>query len=159
MSRRPVGLGERDDDGLDALGAQRGDVVAVEGLEDDALVAGVEQSHEGGVEGAGGAGGDEDLGVGVDLETVEGRELFCDALAQAGDAVEARVDVVAVADGLDGGFGDGVRDVGVADALGHVDAADCGAGDGHGADLGLDVAGGEVAEAETSGGRSSERVP
>ena len=46
----PIRGAERDDDGTDAEGVQRGDVVAVEGLKHDALVAWIEQRHQGGVE-------------------------------------------------------------------------------------------------------------
>ena len=100
---RAIWLGQRDQDGLDAQGLERGDVVAVEGLEEQDFVAGVEQGHGGGVEAAGGAGGDQDFGLGVVGEAVVALLLGGDGVAQAGDAVEAGVDVVAVVDGLDGG--------------------------------------------------------
>ena len=57
----------------------------------------------------------------------------------------------AVVDGVFGGLGDGRGDVGIADTLREVDAVHRSTGDGHRADLGLDVAGGEIAEAEDGG--------
>jgi hypothetical protein len=126
-------------------------VVAVERLEEEDVVARVEQGHGGGVETAGGAGGDEDFGFGVVGEGVVAELLGGDGVAEAGDAVEAGVDVVTVVDGLDGGLLDRSGDGSVADALGEVDAADGVAGDGHGADLGLEGAGGEMAEGEARG--------
>ena len=74
---------------------------------------------------------------------------FC-AMASRSDAMpsSAGVDVVAAADGVDGRFDDGVRRVGVADALGHVDAVGGGAGDVHGADFRLHGVGREIAEAK-----------
>jgi len=139
-------------DGTDA--AEHTGVVAVEGLEDEDFVAGIEQGAERCLEGSGGSGGDEDFAVGIDGERVGAGELGGDGVAQARDAVEAGVDVVTVADGALRGFGDDGRRVGVADALGEVDAAHVVAGDGHGANLGLKGARGELAEVEGLGGES-----
>ena len=135
---RPVRSGERDEDRLDAHGAQSSGVVAVSGLEEEDFVAGVEQGHGGGVVGAGDSAGDEDLAVGVDGEAVGAGDLGGDGAAQAGDAFGAGVDVVAGADGGDCALGDDGWDLGVADALGEVDAVDAVAFGGHGANLGLD---------------------
>ena len=97
--------------------------------------------------------------VGVDVQVVEAGEFMRDGVAEEGDALHGGVDVVAGADGVDGGFDDGVRRIGIADALRHVDAAGNGAGGGHGADLGLNQVGGEFAEAEVveCGGRVGHR--
>ena len=81
---------------------ERGDVVAVERLEEQHFVAGIEQRHGGGVQAAGGAAGDQDFALGVVVEAVVALLLCGDGVAQAGDAVQPRVDVVAGADGLDG---------------------------------------------------------
>jgi len=134
----PVGCVKWDGDRGNALRAEGEEVVAVEGLEDEALVAGVEERLEGAVHSAGSAGGDEYLAFWVGGDVVEGGELLRDGFAEAGDAVEACVDVMAIADSADGGLDDGVRWIGVADALGHVDAVDGSAGDVHGANLRLD---------------------
>jgi len=120
-------------------------VVAVEGLEEDDFVAGVEQGHGGGVECAGCAAGDEDFAVGVDFEALEVEDFGGDGLAEAGDAIEAGVDVVAGVDGGDCAVDDGGGWFGVADALGEIDAAEAVALHGHGADFGLEDAGGEFA--------------
>jgi hypothetical protein len=121
-------------------------VVAVEGFEHDALVAGVEQGHECAVHGAGRSAGDENVLMRIGGDAVEALELLRDGFAQGGDAVEAGVDVVAGPDGVDGCFDDRMGRVGVADALRHVDAVDLGAEDGHGPDLGLDEERSELAE-------------
>jgi hypothetical protein len=74
-------------------------VVAVERLEEQHLVAGIEQGHGGGVQTASGAGGDQDFGLRVVGEAVVALLLGGDGVAQASDAVEPGVDVVAVVDG------------------------------------------------------------
>ncbi len=148
----PVGLGQGDENGLDAKRLEGGDMVAVKGLEDEDFVTGVEQGHGGGVEAGGCAGSGEDFGLGVVGEAVVALLLGGDGLAEAGDAVEAGVDVVSVEDGLDGGLLDGGRDGGVTDALGEVDAAGLVAEGGHGADFRLHGAGGKLAEGEARGG-------
>jgi hypothetical protein len=126
-------------------------VIAVERLEEDDFVAGIEEGHAGGLEGTGGSGGDEDFALGVGGDAVVGGELGGDGLAEGRDAVEAGVDVVALVHGLGGAGEDGRGDFGIADALGEVDAAEAVAFDGHGANLGLDEAGRDGAEAEFLG--------
>ena len=138
----PVRLGQRHQDGLDAHGFEGGGVVAVKRLEQEHFVAGIEQGHAGGVESAGGSAGHQDFGFRIVAEAVVALLFFRDGVAQAGDAIEARIDVVA---GADGGVGFGLDDCGdgsVADSLGQVDAADAVAFGGHGADFRLHGSGG-----------------
>ncbi len=66
----PCRSSHRHGDGVDAQGAERVEVVSVERLEEDDLVAGIEEGHRGGIEGSGGTGGDEDFGIGVGGEVV-----------------------------------------------------------------------------------------
>ncbi len=148
----PVWFGEGDEDGLDAHGFESGDVVAVEGLEEQDFVVRIEQGHGGGVESAGGAAGDEDFSLGVVGEAVVFFLLRSDGVAEAGDAVEAGVDVVSRMNGGEGFGFDGRRHGGVADSLGEIDAADAIALGGHGADFRLHGAGRELAEGEAGGG-------
>ena len=148
----PVGLGEGDENGLDAKRFEGGDVVAVKGFEQEDFVAGVEQGHGGGVKAGGCAGGGEDFSFRVVGEGVVALLLLGDGLAEAGDAVEAGVDVVPVEDGLDGGLLHRRGDGGVTDSLGEVDAAGLVTEGGHGADFRLHGAGGELAEGEARGG-------
>ena len=61
---------QRNEDRLDAHGFESGDVVAVERLEEQDLVAGIEQGHGCGVKTAGSAAGDQDFGLGVVVEAV-----------------------------------------------------------------------------------------
>ncbi len=152
----PVGGGggggvEGDGDGLDAEGAEGGEVVAVEGLKEDDFVAGVEQSHDGGVESAGSPGGDEDFAVRVGGDSLEVLDFGGDAGTEAGNAVEAGVDVVTGVDGVLGTVEDGGGGLGVADSLGEIDAAEAVALHGHGADFRLEGAGGEFREGEGGG--------
>ena len=77
-------------------------MVAVEGLEEQDLVAGIEQRHGGGVIAGGSPEATRTSRLGVVVEAVVALLLCGDGLAQAGDAVAAGVDVVAGADGLDG---------------------------------------------------------
>ena len=122
---RPVRLVERhvarDGAGEDRVGA----VVLVVRLEDDDLVARVEQPEHGGHHRLGRAAGDGDLGLGIDrapageLAGGRGRDRVAQRLAAPGDRV--LVDVVA-----DGGRG-GVLELGrareVGEALGQADRA------------------------------------
>ena len=112
-------------------------MVAVERLEDQHLVTGIEQGHGGGVEASAGAGGDQNFAFRVVVEGVVALLLDGDGRAQASDAVQAGVDVVAVVDGLDGRLLHRRRDRRVADALREIDAADPVALDAHGANLRL----------------------
>jgi hypothetical protein len=89
------------------------------------------------------------FGLGVVGKGVVAELLGGDGVAEAGDAVEAGVDVVAVVDGCESFGFDGRRNRSVTDALGEVDAAHGVAGEGHGADFRLHGGGGEVAEGET----------
>jgi hypothetical protein len=75
-------------------------------------------------------------------------KLHRDGVAQAGDAIEPGVDIMALAYCLDGGLLDRCRNRRVADALGEVDAANAIALDTHGADFGLQNAGSKMAERE-----------
>ncbi len=158
---REIGIGERDEDGVDAQRLERGDVVAVEGLEEQNLVAGIDQRHDGRVKSAGGAGGDKDFGLGVVGERVVALLLRRNGVAQAVNAVEAGVDVVAGVNGRDGFGLDRRGHGGVADALGQVDAADGVASDGHGADFRLEDTGSELAQgqARRGGGGGHEEDP
>jgi len=70
-----------------------------------------------------GAGGDKDFGLGVVGERVVALLLRGNGVAQAVNAVEAGVDVVAGVNGRDGFGLDRRGHGGVADALGQVDAA------------------------------------
>ena len=132
--------------------AQHAGVVAVEGLEEEDFVAGIDEREKCGLEGSGGAGGNEDFAVGVYRERVGAGKLCGKGVTKACDAVETGVDVVAVADGALGCFGDDSGWVGVADSLGKVDAADGVAGDAHGANFGLEGARDELAEVQRLGG-------
>ena len=148
---RPVRRFERDGDGLDAESAQGVEVIAVKRLEEDDLVAGIEEGEAGGVEGSGGSGGDEDFALGIGGDAVVVGELGGDGLAERSDAVEAGIDVVAFGHGGSGAVEDRRGDFSVADALGEVDAAEAVAFDGHGANFRLDEAGRDGAEAELFG--------
>jgi hypothetical protein len=94
-------------------------------------------------------GGDQDFAVGVVVESVVALLLSGDGLAEAANAVQPGIDVVAVMNCLDGGFLDRGRDRRVADTLREIDAADGVAGEAHGANFRLDGGGGEVAEGES----------
>ena len=148
---RPAGRGEGDGCGVHAQGAQGVQVIAVKRFEEDDFVAGIEEGHAGGLERGRRAGGDQDFAVRIGGHAVVACQLFGDRLAEGRDAVEAGVDVQALGDGFDGAGGDGLRDFGIADALGQVNAADAVAFDGHGANFRLDQAGRDGAEAEFLG--------
>ncbi len=119
--------------GEDAVGA----VVFVEGLEDDDLVAGVDEGLEGGDHGFGGAAGDGDVGDGVAFDAVVGAGLAVYGGAQLGLAVGDGVLVEAGVDGDDGGFFYGRRAFEVWEALRQVVAAGGVADAGHLADDGF----------------------
>ena len=112
-------------------------VVAVERLEKDDLVAGLEEGEARRHERARRADGDHDLIVAADRHAVEVAGLLGDLGAQLRDAGVGRVDrLVAV----DGGVGTGLDRVWrgeVADALPEVDAVEGVDGEGNGADVGL----------------------
>ena len=76
-------------------------VAVVHRLEDDDLVAVVEQPEQRAGQRLGGAGGDEHLGVGIVLEAVEAPLVAGHGLAQHGQAGSRRVLVDARADGID----------------------------------------------------------
>ena len=133
----PVRLGQRHQHRIDAQRLERVHVVAVERLEDQHLVAGIEQRHGRGVQAGRRARGHHHFAFGVVAQAVVALLLGRDGLAQARNAVASRVDVLPVADGLDRR---GLNHVGhrrVADALRQVDAAHAVALGGHGADFGL----------------------
>ena len=148
----PVGSVQRNGHGHGAQREHGVPVIAVEGLEEDDLVAGIEQGQRGGVERAGGSGGDENLGFGIGVDAVVGGELGGDGFAQRGDAVEAGVGVEATVDRVDRALGGERRKFGIADALGEIDSADAIALDRHGADLGLEDERRDLAEAALGGG-------
>ncbi len=110
-------------------------MVAVERLKDDALVTGIQQGHESCVQCSGGTGGHEHLGFRIDRQSIEGRELLRDGVPKRSDAVEARVNVLALRDGIERSPRYRGRDVGVTDALCEVDAVHLRARDGHSSDL------------------------
>lgn len=60
-----------------------GNVLVEEGLEDNDLVAGLEEAHEGGEHALVGAGGDSDFGLWVDGAVESSRVGFCDCFLQA----------------------------------------------------------------------------
>ena len=60
--QRPIGGEQADQPGDGAQHAHDGEVGVVEGLDQDDLIAGVEQGHQAGGDGLGGAGGDHHLG-------------------------------------------------------------------------------------------------
>ncbi len=130
------GLGPRGDRGGDLLEVEaevgvgvdqhrgpagQGDEVAVHheiGVEDDHLVAGVDDAAEGQEQGARGARGDQDLAVGVAELGVDGG---LDLAPKLGDALGDGVGVEAVLDGVDRGGLDGSGDVEVGQADREVD--------------------------------------
>ena len=60
-----------------------GDVLVEEGLEDNDLVARLEEAHEGGEHAFIGASGDGDFGLWVEGAVERGRVGFCDCFLQA----------------------------------------------------------------------------
>src|SRR5690606_569065 len=109
----------------DAAAARHGDagrVGVVVRLQGDHLVAGFHQGEQGGGDGLGGAGGDQDLGVGVRGEAVAALLVGGDGGAQFGDAGARRVLVAAaVPQRAHGGLPDLFGTVGVGEALAEVD--------------------------------------
>ena len=118
------GSAERQQHGLDAQGDQCLEMVAVERFEEEHLVAGIEQRQAGGVVSRGGARGDDDLVRRVDRKSIILLYFSGDCFAQGSDAVGARIDVVAVANGALRAVDYRVGNWRIAYALCQVDAAD-----------------------------------
>ncbi len=148
---RPTGLGELNRGCVHAQGAQRAQVIAVKGLEEDHFVARIEERHAGGLESSSRAGSDQDFRVRIGGDAVVASEPGGDGLAQRRDAVKTRVDVQALGDGFDGTRGHWRRNFGIAHTLSEVDAANAVALNGHGANLRLDQARRNFAEAQLFG--------
>ncbi len=115
-------------------------VVAVERLEQQHLVARVEQRRGCGVEGARRPGGDQNLAVRVDRDPVRARKLRRDRLPQTRNAIQPRVDVEPVANGAVAPSSYDRRRFRIADPLRQVDAVHRVARDRHGPNLRLDRA-------------------
>ena len=126
-------------------------MVAVERLEEQHFVAGIEQRHGRGVQAAGGAGGDQDLGLGV-VGRGRSRAAALRRWRCAGGRCRPGGCRCCGRRGWPGWRPpQPARDRGVADALGQVDAAHRSHASGHGADFRLDGGGGELAEGEAGG--------
>ena len=98
------------------------DVLVEEGLEDDDLVAGLDEGHEGAQHALVGARGDGDLGFRVELPPPERGVGLGEGLPQAWAALGGRVLVAFDAvEGLLGGVEDEVWRVVAEEALAHVD--------------------------------------
>ena len=91
------------------------------GLEGHHLVAGPGQGQDRRGDGLGGARGDQNLGVGVELQAPEPLLVVGHSLTQHRVADAGRVLVELAANGLDGGLGHRSRPVGVGKALAQVD--------------------------------------
>jgi len=98
-----------------------GGIGVVVGLEDDDLVTGIDQPQEGRRQRLGAAGGDRDLGVGVDLEPGVAPEPGGDGLVELRHPLGAGVLVVATVHGGDSGLLDELRTVEIGEALTEVD--------------------------------------
>jgi len=123
IEREPAGGGLGDQRNRPPGGAGEGDgrgVGVVVGLEEDHLVARLDQRQQGGGDGLGGADGDQDLGVRVEGGAVAGA-LGGDGRAQFGAAEAGWVLVVPVADRALGLGQHAGRAVGVREALTEVD--------------------------------------
>ena len=106
----------------DAVGqGDAGAVADVAGFVVDDFVAGIDDSAEGEVEGLGDADGDEDLGLGIVLDTEVPGDAGADGFAEGEEAEIGGVAGVAVFESVDGGFADVPRgdEVGFADAEGN----------------------------------------
>ena len=147
----PAAGGKRYRNRLDAQGKQGVQVVAVEGLEEHNLIARIEQREAGGVERARRARGDEDFAVRVGVQAVVMRKFLADGGSQRGNAIQPGVDVVTRMHCVDGGGKHRRGNLGVADALSQVHATDAVTFHGHGANLGLDQRGRDLAEVKTAG--------
>ena len=100
------------------------DVAVVERLDDDDLVARVDQPHDGAKDRLGGARRDQHAVLRIDLHVVEGGGVAGDAFHQFRDAATRRV-LVALAgtQGVNRGFDDFLRPVKVRSALTQIDSA------------------------------------
>ena len=132
---RVVGRAQGDDAPLRARERDARGVRVVVRLERHRLVARLEQREQGRRDRFGGAGGDEDLGVRVVLETPEPRLVLGHRLPQRRDADAGWVLVVAGPDGRDRGLHHLGRPVGVGEPLAEVDRPGA---DGEGRHLGED---------------------
>ena len=117
----PRGRTGGDEHGREPEQERRVEVVAVVRLEEDDLVARVEERHQGRGVPARGARGDDDLARRVVVEAVAPQDLVVDAGAERGDALGRGVDDLVPRDGVTRGIGDRGRGGEIADALPHVD--------------------------------------
>ncbi len=127
-------------------------MVAIKRLEQEHFVARIEQGHRRGVKSPGSSAGHQDFCLRVVSQAVILLLFLGDRVAQAGDAVKPRIDVVTCVDGGMGFCLDGRGNGGVADSLGKVDAADTVALRGHCANFRLHDAGGKLAQSEAGRG-------
>ena len=116
-----VGAVERDEDELRSAHRRVRDIVLVEGLEDDDFVALFDDREHGRHHGLGGAAGDGDLAVRLEVEAVEALRLGGDGVAQARRAPGDRVLVDVGVNRVDRGLLDEVGGGKVRVALGEVD--------------------------------------
>ena len=72
-------------------------ITVVIGLEDDDLVARINQPHDSAVDALGGARGHDDARLRIDIESIENLSVPGDALAQGGEARAGRVLIGAIA--------------------------------------------------------------
>jgi hypothetical protein len=100
-----------------------GHVEIIEGLEDDHLVARIDQGQDGVEQGLGGAAGDGDLGLRIDGVAVARLEVGGDGMAQAGQPGGGRVLVAVTGDGPRRGLLDEGGRGEVGEALAEVDRA------------------------------------
>src|SRR5579871_358348 len=133
----PVRCGKRDRDRLHLEREQCIDVITVERLEEDDLVAWIQQRKTGSIQRPRGSRGHQHLGIRVGRDAVVSLEFSRDCLSQRLNTVQPRVDVVALMDGLDRRIRYEIRQVGIAYSLREIDAADTIAFDRHGTNLRL----------------------
>src|SRR5262249_16684292 len=112
-------------------------MIAVVQLEQDHLVAGIQESEAGTVKAAGGTGADDDLRLRVVPQVVVASQLVRDGSSQLDQTFQPSVGIDAAFNGFLRGASDRERNLGIADALGEVDAADAFALHRHDADFGL----------------------
>ena len=141
----PVRLCQRHQHRIYAQRVKRVHMVAVERLEDEHLVAGIEQRHHSGMEAGRRAGRDHHFVFGIVGQPVVALLLGRNGLAQPCNAVASRIDVLPLADGLDRRGFNHVGHRRIAHALRQVDAPCAVAFGGHGADFGLQRLGRESA--------------
>ena len=119
-----------------AHGLDNRPVAVIGGFDQDRLVAGVQEAHQAVGQGLGGAGGDHDFGLPVDIEAVEAPVGGGDGLAQRGHAHHRRILVGAVHDRPGGDGADIVGALVVGEALAEIDGAMLGGQRRHGGEDG-----------------------